>query len=319
MMHTALRLVGAILILSAVSPEARGCSCPTIRLPEFHASSEVVLAVEVRSPVESLSQDGESLLVWPIRTAETFKGTLSADRLWMPASAICLGRLLPGKRYLVFSDPSGQVGSCNYKELRGNVELHPDVDVLRALVAQKIPAATEPWVFHRSGDSCSLSHRLDKGSSTIRFVYRLVDATELTNTQYSYPTGTPAQTRFEGSAPHPASFSGFFELRLWYHESRFVVEGSGTLQVGDKSWKTRRESLERPLVSGYEVLDEFQAKEVLETLANGVRIATAATVEHLPSGRIGRHPEYPTVTAETPRAYLSDNLERFKTCLEVGN
>lgn len=313
-----LALLTVALLLCSVDVEAS--YCPKRLLPQMYESAAVVFIAKTGEQSEVYAESGETRCVWTFETSEIFKGEITFDVL---ESEIGMCRVFVGERYefLIFTDSSGGIHTCNAALLAGSAKNHPWLAVLREFKSGMISSVTEPWIYYEAPGLCLLSHKIVDGGGRLEFYYRFADAyiTDGDHRQYPYPEGLTLGAVIGDAGPHPSHFAGFMNLRVIFPAGRYVAEGTGRLLIGDKIWATKRTNMEAPYAGGYEFIEAAEANEVLAELESGASIKLQASLTNLPSYDQKQYPQYPLLEAETPLVFLDDSLEKFRICLSGGN
>lgn len=307
----------AVIAGAGLPGSAQACSCAFQPLPEIFARADTVVWVVLEPSYIEENEGGRAEEYWPIRSAEFFKGQLQVDRLTSNHRSSCNAGFEPGAGYLVFTTANGEASICGIRPLGDNPALHPYTLALLAYRDKEISEPTEPWLFRRNDEVCTLGHQLDLGGSRLSFEYRFRTAARMTNRQFIYSESTRPAGHFEADKPHPALFAGHLELRVTYPYAGYAIEGTGYVKVGDMSWFTSR----KPMVRGgrYEVLDGTLAWEVLAALENGAAVETRATLHGLESRWIENFRDYPNAVSRTPATFLGNSVEQFRNCVQLDN
>lgn len=278
--------VAIIAMLGASLPlSASACSCEARTIADIYDKSQVLVLVRVGAAVPLVEADGKPYRTWPYELIDTYKGQLAADWLWTWASELsCDTHLASGAYYLVSTNDDGYVDFCDARQLPEDPASDGEIKVLKAFRAGVIPVLPQPWTFAEGNRSCRISHRFPYGRGELRFYFG------------------------------PALMS----LLVNYPLAEYLVEGTGRVVIGEREWPTRRNLMEAPWTSGYEVVDEKDTLEILSELEDASSIAIAWEMHQLPEYMVKMWPGYPAGTAETSYLFLGDAVERFRACLARG-
>jgi hypothetical protein len=300
------------MVTLALPLHTEACTCAIQPLAERYETASVVFVAKVSKRHNNYDASGAGTTEWSFEIVEVLKGDVTFDRL---VSDGCGGRVVEGQEYLIFTGNEGRVGTCASGQLNRNERYRADLEVLRNYRTGDLQTIAEPWVFTKWGGMCTLSLDMAVGNGSVIFDYRFADAGTLDfrDQQFQYDINERRTVKLDGVGPHPAYFAGFRRLRIWYPLSRYKVEGTGRLTIGEKKWPTERQNMEAP-IGPFEVVTDSAFSEVLEAVKSHESVHLVAEYMDFPYN-LKDYPDFPVIKAATPHFYQGTAVPEFQECI----
>lgn len=316
----------ALLILCVVLPAPRfayACSCADVPITERFEDAQILLLVRAGPTSRETDEEGREIRKWPFEVIELYKGEPRFESLWSSGGgASCGAHLGEAQHYLISTDDDGRVGLCSMSRIGGDPSDNDEINVLNAHKYGEISELTEPWSFSESAEICSVTHQFTSGGGYLQFFYRFKKPEHLDTRQYQFPVpytapdGREVRRPIEDRGTHASTEPGFLNLRVRFGSGRHVKEGSATLKVNDRLWRTHRTFMEAPWAFPYEVIDEKETREVLAALADASSVSVSWTLWELPSYQQKWYPDYPIASTQTSLLYFGDAISNFQECVQ---